>query len=268
MANLKDLIYGYESGSVTTPGEFMIENNNYWMPQNGGCAYIWTVPAGKTKMVAEIWSGGAGGGHQCCCMMGAGGAGGGYQKIYATITPGAQICMCSAGTTGSGNNGAHSGCHGCSSYMCSNTDNWCTCVNGGPQISRNVRCFMGGNCYSCCSTCYCCEGREQISGSNICVLNSQAATQTTHQATQWCYDMSWQYMGGNYGVPGQRPQGTSSCCQSCWGGICSGYSSCCGQACLFAAHHPGGGGQSAWGADGGCRCGSPGAGGLIYVVYW
>ena len=80
--------------------------------------------------------------------------------------------------------------------------------------------------------------------------------------------MAWQFIGGNYGVPGQRPQGTSTCCQSCWGGICSNYSSCCGQACQNAAHHPGGGGISAWGADGGCRCGSPGAGGLIYVVYW
>lgn len=266
MANLKDLIYGYEVGGTITPGEFMIENSNYWLPQNGGCAYTWSVPSGKTMMVAEIWSGGAGGGHQCCCMMGAGGGGGGYMKFCVAVTPGESICMCSAGTTGGGSSGAHSGCTGCFSSMCKN-GTWCVCVEGGQQTSRNVRCFMGGNCYSCCSTCYCCRGRVYNSGT-LCVLEQQSGTSTTHQATQWCYDMSWQYMGGAYGVPGQRPQGTSTCCQSCWGGVCSNYSSCCGQACQFAAHHPGGGGQAAWGADGGCRCGSPGAGGLIYVVYW
>ena len=48
MATLKDLIYGYETGSVIQPKEFYIENTNKWLPQNGGCCYLWTVPAGAT----------------------------------------------------------------------------------------------------------------------------------------------------------------------------------------------------------------------------
>lgn len=269
MTQLKDLVYGYEEGGAITPGEFMIENNSYWTPQNGGCAYVWTVPTGKTKMVVEMWSGGAGGSHSCCCMQGAGGGGGGYQKFKVDVTPGELICMCSAGTTGGGNNGAHSGCQGCYSSICLNGV-WCACTEGGNQTARNSRCNLATNCYTCCSTCYCCRGRNYCSGTgnNWERLAEQSGTSSMYHSTQWCTDMAWQYMGGNYGVPGQRPQGTSTCCQDCWGGICSNYSSCCGQACLFAAHHPGGGGQAAWGADGGCRCGSPGAGGLIYVVHW
>ena len=72
MANLKDLLYGYEEGSTTTPAEFLLENTNTWLEQNGGCAYVWTVPATRSKMVFEIWSGGSSGGRSCCCMQGKG----------------------------------------------------------------------------------------------------------------------------------------------------------------------------------------------------
>jgi len=268
MTQLKNLIYGYASGSTITPSEFTIENNQYWVAQNGGCAYVWTVPAGKTKAVMEMWSGGAGGSHSCCCMMGAGGNGGGYQKFIVDVEAGEQICMCTAGTTGSGNNGAHNGCHGCFSSICLN-GTWCACQNGGQASARTARCNLAQSCYTCCSTCYCCGGYTYATaGNNFQRLAQQQGTSTVYHSTQWCVDMGWQYSGGSYGVPGQRPQGTSTCCQDCWGGICSNYSSCAGQACQSAAHHPGGGGISAWGADGGCRCGSPGAGGLIYVVYW
>lgn len=268
MTQLRDLIYGYESGSTIAPAEFTIENTDYWLPQNGGCCYLWTVPAGKSRMVFEMWSGGASGGASCCCMQGKGGHAGGYAKYTVPITPGESISFC-AGGTGCGPTNNICGHCGCLSTACSNTNNWCACQAGGYCMDRNI-CFLGIQCYSCCATCMCCGGLQYNNGGGqLCLLHESHGNSTTHQASQFCYDYSHQYMGGSYGNPSnQRPQGTATCCQSCHGGICGSYSSCCGAACYQSAHKPGGGGMTAWTHGGECRCGVPGAGGMIYVVYW
>ena len=264
MANLKDLLYGYEEGSTTTPGEFLLENTQTWVSQNGGCAYVWTVPAGRSKMVFEMWSGGSSGGRSCCCMQGKGGYPGGYAKFFANITPGQQVCFCSAGTSNT-SNGNICGTCGCSSMACV-SGQWCVCIEGGHCMDR-MHCFSAGNCYSCCATCTCCGGCSYESGS-ITRLQTYSNSTGLQQSNQFCYEYGFQYMGSGYGLPGLRPQGTSTCCQSCHGGVCGNYSSCCGQACYHQAYHPAGGGQSAWAMGGECRCGSPGGGGMIYVVYW
>jgi hypothetical protein len=78
MANLRDLLFGYEDGTAITPGEIMVLNTNYTSVGNGGCCYLWTVPAGKTRAVFEMWSGGGSGAGACCCQMGGGAGSGGY----------------------------------------------------------------------------------------------------------------------------------------------------------------------------------------------
>jgi len=61
------------------------------------------------------------------------------------------------------------------------------------------------------------------------------------------------YVADTYGRGGLR-NGPNGCCA--WGGS-QGFG-------LF----PGGGGMSAQAYGEGCCCGSPGAGGLVYVVYY
>lgn len=271
MATLKSLIYGYESGGVITPSEFYIENTNKWIPHNGGCCYLWTVPSGKTKAVVEMWGGGMGGGFSCCCTQGAGGHSGGYMMFCADIASGDQIRFCSAGTSGA-NMSCCQGWSGCHSHACNGAGsprNWCACVdNAQGTIARYPRCQLAINCYSCCSTCFCCGGRAYVGGNGIMCMEADAGQSSVYQSSQHCMQTGYQYMGSAYGTPGPRPQGTSTCCNDCFGGICGSYTSCCGQACINMAYHPGGGGQTGWTNDGTCRCGSPGGGGLIYVVYW
>ena len=161
---------------------------------------------------------------------------------------------------------------GCHSHACngaSSPRNWCACVdNANGTIARYPRCHLAINCYSCCNTCFCCGGRAYTGGSGIVCMEADAGQSSVYQSSQHCMQTGYQYMGSAYGMPGPRPQGTSTCCNDCFGGICGSYSSCCGQACIQMAYHPAGGGQTAWTNDGTCRCGSPGGGGLIYVVYW
>jgi hypothetical protein len=266
MSQLTNLIYGYETGGVIKPQEFYIQNTNKWLPHNGGCCYLWTVPAGVTKAVFEVWSGGAGGGFACCCTMGGGGGGGGYMMVETDISAGDQIRMCSAGTSGA-NMSCCAGFHGCSSYICNGDGTWCMCVEGGLCSARYPRCHLATNCYSCCSMCACCSN-NYISGSGITTLECQTSVTGAYRSSQFCIEAGWQHVGSAYGTPGPRPQGTSTCCNSCHGGICGSYSSCCGQACMMMGMHPGGGGMTGWTNDGTCRCGGVGGGGMIYVVYW
>ena len=264
MANLKDLLYGYEESSAARPREFLLENTDKWIPQNGGCALVWTAPAGTTKATFEMWGGGSSGGSSDGCLFGKGGTAGGYAKYYVPVTGGDVICMCSAGTSSSsyGNICGHCGCH---TTICKD-GTWCMCIQGAYCMDRMV--YAGGiSCYSCCASCHCCGGRHFSSGPPV-LLQEFVNNTGIQSGNTYCFGYSHQYMGSSFGMPGMRPQGTNNCCQSCHGGVCSGYTSCCGQACMNQAYHPAGGGMSAWSHGGQTRCGSPGGGGMIYVVYW
>ncbi len=266
MSNLTDLIYGYEAGGVIKPAEFYIENDQKWIKENGGCAYVWTVPTGKTKAIFEVWSGGAGGGFACCCTQGGGGGGGGYAMYEVTVSGGDTVCLCSAGTSGTDMSCCQGWC-GCASTICKE-GTWCGCVTGGLYTARYPRCNLSISCYSCCSMCGCCGGCAYNTGAAITTLEHTPGNSGMYHSSQFCVEAGWQAAGNAYGHPGPRPQGSSTCCNSCYGGICGNYTSCCGQACMMAGFHPGGGGFAAWTNDGTCRCGGPGGGGMIYVVYW
>jgi hypothetical protein len=249
MASLRDYLYGYEAGSTIVPGEFTVWNTSTTTNSNGGFCCLWTVPTGITKAVFEIWSSGGSGGGACCCMQGGGAGSGGYGIKVCTVAAGQQIRICAAGSNCCGD--YYCGATGCPSFVCSlgggGQGTWLSCVEGGFANSRCVTCFYGSNCYTCCSMCWCCGGI----GTNVDYY--MPGTNGNGHSSQYCYDQYHQYSGTAYGTPGPRI-GPNGCCRS---GGSDGFG-------LF----PGGGGLSAQTHSGGCCCGSPGAGGMIYVLYY
>ena len=96
---------------------------------NGKCCY-WSVPAGASKAVFEIWSGGgAGGGGTCCnnCMHTAGGSGGNYAVKSISTCPGCQYSVCAGGTWPCSKVHTCGPGMGCKSYINGhNLSNFCT----------------------------------------------------------------------------------------------------------------------------------------------
>ncbi len=82
------------SGSAGTSGQVLRSNGNGTMAWDDMCQYnnfvtlrsvaasTWTVPAGVTKILVEVWGAGGGG-----CVLAGGGAGG-YIKAHFTVVPG------------------------------------------------------------------------------------------------------------------------------------------------------------------------------------
>lgn len=252
MASLRDLLYGYGEGDPIEPGEFSVWNTNIRDVSNGGRCCLWTVPAGVTTAVFEIWSGGGGGAFGCCCMFGGGAGSGGYAIKTCTVQAGEQIRICAAGSTccDSGNGSGH---NGSCSFVCSTSGGpsgtWEAKVCGGCGVSVPTRCFFWQNCYTCCSMCYCCGGRSE--NTDYCI----PGTSGTSQPTQFCYGRGHQYSANApLAVPGPRV-GPNGCC-SCYGGQ------------QAFGMFPGGGGHSSQVHSNHCMWAGPGAGGLVYVLYY
>ena len=257
MANLRDLLFGYEDGTAITPGEIMVLNTNYTSVGNGGCCYLWTVPAGKTRAVFEMWSGGGSGAGACCCMQGGGAGGGGYAIKAIDVLPGQNIQICAAGSGCCGS--YYTGPQGCPSWVCSQggggASTWFTCLSGGYTNDRCVTCRYGNSCYTCCSMCSGCGGRVDAgtgTGANQADMVVCGVGGNGH-STQYCHASFHQYAGNGPMQAGPRI-GHAGCCarggSQDWG--------------IF----PGGGGLSAQVYGGPCCCGCPGAGGQIYVLYY
>lgn len=253
MANLRDLLFGYGEGTTVEPSEFSVWNTNIQTVSNGGQCCLWTVPAGVSTAIFEIWSGGGGGGMACCCQQGGGAGSGGYAIKSCTVSPGEQFRICAAGSTccETGNLAGHVG--NCS-FVCSlsggSNSPWESKVCGGYCVGGScVRCQYWIGCYTCCTMCYCCNGTSI--NTDFCI----PGTMGNSQNTQFCFGQAHGYAANApLAVPGPR-LGPSGCC-SCFGG-CDAFG-------LF----PGGGGLSAQVHGGQCRAGGPGAGGLIYVLYY
>jgi hypothetical protein len=61
---------------------------------NGGnTAHTWVVPAGVTKIQAEVWGGGGGSNTITAINRAAGGGGGGYARAFFTVVPGTTITI-------------------------------------------------------------------------------------------------------------------------------------------------------------------------------
>jgi hypothetical protein len=117
---------------MVTTGQPLQSNTTYY---GGGTNCSWTVPAGITSAIFEVWGGGGGGGSRICgstsmcCNQGMPGAGGGYAKYSATVTPGDVYVLCAGGPgqgssvdqnsqyAGSLNGACCNGCAGGTSYV-------------------------------------------------------------------------------------------------------------------------------------------------------
>lgn len=252
MASLRNFLYGYGSGGAIQPNDFTVYNTNTQSVYNGGQCCLWTVPAGVTCAIFEMWSAGGDGGGACCCMQGGAAGGGVYAIKTCTVSAGQQIRICAASSGCCVQ--SESGRQGDPTWICSlggggGTENgvtWYVCADGGQPVSRSTRCNYFNGCYTCCSMCWCCSiayGADFFA----------PGVSGTGFGTQHCVDQGHQYAGVGPMTTGPR-LGPNGCCA--WGGSCGNF------------HFPGGGGFSSQGHPGGCCCGTPGGGGMVYVLYF
>jgi hypothetical protein len=154
MASLRSLL-----SDITPPTTgnakniFYVRNFNY-AANNGGCCYLWTVPAGITSATFEMWGGGAdGGGSRNCEMNGVGATTGVYAIKTIPVETGQAWRICAAGSTTDGDQtGACCSCGaaGNPSYVACNTNSTIVaCAAGGCSGDQSM---SRGNYfpYSCC----------------------------------------------------------------------------------------------------------------------
>lgn len=251
MANLRDLLFGYGEGEKIEPGDFAVFDTNVDSGSNGGRCCLWTVPPGVSRAVFEIWSGGGGGGFGQCCQQGGAAGSGGYAIKSCSVSPGQQFRICAASSTSCSS--SNSGTGGNDSWVCSlgggGESTWCASVQGGYETNQPVCCFAFGDCYTCCASCYCKGGCGRGCNVDLCIFGTTGGA----RRTQYCIDDGHQYAGNAPFIPGPKI-GPNGCCS--WGGSCG------------TGTFPGGGGLSAQIYGGNCCCGGPGAGGLVYVLFY
>lgn len=106
-----------DSVGVYTAGDGIDVTNNVISTTNSGFnvqsyqtpgTYTFTIPAGVTKIIVEVWGGGGGGGSggTTCCAEDEGGGGGGYAKGVYSVVPGTNYTV----TVGAGGAGGVAGC--------------------------------------------------------------------------------------------------------------------------------------------------------------
>ena len=257
MANLRDYLWGYEEGTAIVPGEFTVANYSLGSG-NGGCCCLWTVPAGKSYAVFEMWSGGGSGGGVCCCQQGGGAGSGGYAIKSTSVNPGDTFTICAGGSNRCVDPSEGNGAEGCSTYICSNggggSPSWKFCLCGGRNVSVCRRCQFHGNCYDCCSMCFCCGGIAGCSNSNATPDLHIGGTNGGIHPNQYCFGNAYSVTANAPFTAGGFRPGPGNC--RSWHADCG-----CG---MF----PGGGGLSANKYDNQCCGGEHGAGGMVYVLFY
>ncbi len=268
MANLRNFLPGYDVG-VKAPQAFTVsyawnrDHNEAWPAQpygvpptsrfycnnNGGKCCNWTVPQGTTFAVFELWGGGASGVGGCCCMQGMPGDGGSYAIKSTNVSGGDTFTIC-AGRSGcclyAGNNyNGHP-----SFVMGTPTGGSCFCaVACGGGCSNCTHCHGYFSCYGCCMTCYRCGNQPNNVDFGISGYSGSA------QRSQHCGDRGLSFRPTAPMAQSGPLIGPNGCCAR--GGECQGFGA-----------WPGGGGENGQNYGGGCCCGSPGAEGAVYVVYY
>jgi len=206
---------------------------------NGKCCQ-WTVPAGVTRVVFELWSGGGGGpGHTCCncCSFAIGGAGGNYAVKSITTAPGCQYTICAGGSWRCEQSHTCDAGEGCTSYVNGyNLSNFCVVggcggwmCNGnawGPRhhtngcANQNI-CGMFGADFGIMGTvgmklghsgCHCSGADGQWTGAAPMIGKMQMTAATQAWCACGCY-VNWPAGGGL--------SGASSYCDN-WAKACAG----------------------------------------------
>ena len=226
-----------------------------------GCCCAWTVPAGITSIIVELWGGGGGGGSAVgcmCCHYGSGGGGGAYsRKTLTGLTAGTVYTIC-AGPGGCGGGKA-----GMSGAAC------CCGIGGGTtyMTGTGLTNFCAGGGFGGDSRCGGYLGHKNHNGGCAGAggdLNVRGYNGGFHYHNQSCWDVGWGWGGGS-------PFGGRNMYIA--GDKCSMYSDKCatgkagGGVCGLTGNFPGGGGTGGNTSCccGICVCGGDGAPGLIRI---
>lgn len=121
---------GYEVINIPAHGNSRWNNaSTHSNPDDYHYTYYpdWTIPAGATDVIFEIWGGGGAGGGNCCCFAGPPGGAGAYafkRLIGSEVVPGCKYQICVARMADRSN--SCSGRRGCKSYVIGhNLTNFC-----------------------------------------------------------------------------------------------------------------------------------------------
>lgn len=244
MANLRDYLYGYAEGGQEVPQEVVVYNTNLKTVNNGGQCCLYTVPANMKQVAGEIWGGGGAGTGSRCCGYGYPGGGGGTMEFSGPAEPGDAITICAAGSTCCR---PYNSCQvGNTSYVC-NSGKWCVKACGG-EYGEYV-CF-GFQCRterkSCCIT------PGSASGAGVSVIPNHREPGYSN-VSNWCASHTYSLAQGGAHT-GHIRTFFNGCCTNQNEGTC------------YFGTFPGGGGTSA-STNTGCRCGAPGAGGMVYLIF-
>ncbi len=248
------------NGSAGTGGQVLRSNGNGTMAWDDMCQYnnfvtlrsiaaaTWTVPAGVTKIMVEIW--GAGGGGNVL----AGGGAGGYVKAHFTVNPGDVINY----NTGDGGAGS------VAATATSGTNSVCTAggvsltVSGGQgALYLTASNGQGGQ-----------GGGFSISGSFINYTGFIGGSGTSQERSYFQYNATTYYESGKAGRGGDAPNNPGS------GGAGQTYLyNTTGAALIFRNGNPSGGLTPGGGGASGVQYGTTnigggsGADGVIIVHY-
>ena len=246
MANLREYLYGYDAGGAQTPTEITVFNTNIDTGNNGGFCCLFTVPTGVKGVSGEVWAGGGAGAGGYCCTYGCGGSPGGYVEFHAPVSAGDSVTICAAGSTCCR---SYNSCeNGNNSYVCK-PGAWCVIACGGCHGYWQCN---GFNCYTCQRVC-------QESGGNVA---GTGVTSTIYPrnlsyvfGNNWCYQHTYEVNPGP-AMTGHTRMFENGCCMNRYGAGC------------YFGTFPGGGGMTSH-TQGGCtsQCGTPGAGGQVYLIF-
>jgi hypothetical protein len=232
------------------------------------CCYNFIVPASTSEIIFDVWGGGGGAGRSRCCGGGApGGSGAWGRKTIKSSDFSTGDCysvFIGRSTSCSQDN---TGCLGCYSCVCS-------------RANSTVRmCSQGGGygCWYCQPTCcdvnsYCtCERNRPAYGGDINVVG--------HVGCGWyrcrddsCYNkVGVPYPGGLHNKCGGVIW-VNECCHYAYGAWITEYAGkhviqAVGSGYCCNGYTPGLGGATQSTNRGVCRCGTPGAPGMVRVTY-
>jgi hypothetical protein len=190
------------NGAAGSGGQVLRSNGNGTMAWDDMCQYnnfvtlrsiaaaTWTVPAGVTKILVEVWGAGGGG-----CTLAGGGAGG-YIKAHFTVSPGSVVNY----TTGDGGAGALAvtATNGTSS-VCTVGSVSITAAGGQGALYLSSTNGQGGT-----------GGSFSASGSYANYMGSTGGSGKSQERSYYPYNATTYYESGKAGRGGDAPNNPDS----------------------------------------------------------
>lgn len=264
---------------------------------NCGASCTWTVPAGATTAMFQVWGSGGGASTGCCCGGTAYGATGGYVVAIAPVSEGDSYTLCAACANACNPARGYGATKECGSYVCgpdatlcaagactgvfrqaSLTTGWTCCRFQAPNngtVAGACICNSGGDwCMNGCATCgevgYTTDPdlsySATVTGDCVCGLPVMYGI-TCFDSNHYGYKIHPPVITPTHTVSTGGAQATCDCCSTFTSGTCCGGCYCgaiAGYRQVFGAgathhHHMGGGNSS---------CGDRGRAGMVRVTWW